>query len=127
MSIFQAAAIAVTGAMMAVALKSFRPELAMGIALVTGIILLSGAITGIKGIFDEIAVLAEKSGIESEYITVTVKVIGIAYITQFASEICRDSGQGGIAAKLDTVGKTAVMIMAVPMIRRFFDLIISML
>lgn len=127
MTIFQVIAIAVVGAVLAVTLKNYKPEFAIGVSFITGMLLLFISADGVKGVFDEFEYVADKSGIDIQYFQLVIKVIGIAYITQFAAEICKDSGQNGIASKLETAGKIFVMVLTMPIINNFFELIISVL
>ena len=52
-------------------------------------------------------------------ISTVVKSLGICYLTQLASETCRDSGYSAIATKIELTGKVTIILMALPM---FLDL-----
>lgn len=127
MDIFQITAIAVIGTIAAIMLKNYKPELAIGVSLITGIVLMAVCVNGMSDVFIQLKAIAEKSGIDIKYFTIVVKVIAIAYVTQFASEVCRDGGQGSIAVKLETAGKIFVMILTMPILKGFLELVISIL
>lgn len=127
MDTFQLIATALIGAILAVTIKSYKPELAIGISIVTGVLLLIISVVKIDDVFKEFDNIVNKSGINREYFNVMVKVVGIAYITQFAAEICRDSGQNGIAVKLEGAGKICIMTLSIPIISNFFELIVNIL
>lgn len=57
----------------------------------------------------------------SAYSTVLFKVSGIAILTRFAAEICKDAGESVYATKVLMVGKTAIMLMALPIIKTLFE------
>ena len=56
--------------------------------------------------------MAQKANLDSIYITTVLKVIGIAYIAG-GSQICKDSGEGAIASKIELGGKI-LMVLALP-------------
>ena len=57
----------------------------------------------------------------ASYAGVLVKVCGIGILTRLASEICRDAGENGLASKAMLVGKTAVLLCALPVIKTLFE------
>ena len=73
---------------------------------------LSGVISGLRA-------LIEETGVDIKYFTSVIKVVGIAYITQFGAEILRDSGENAIALKLELAGKIFIMSLTLPIISDF--------
>lgn len=62
-----------------------------------------------------------------ESFSVSVKALGISYITYISAEICRDCGEGGMATKLELLGKLEIMLLALPLIKKVFSLGIGLL
>lgn len=125
MDIFKIVGIALIGAIFSLTVKQYKQELAIFIALICGVILLSYTASGLTDIFSELETLTEKSGISSEYITAIIKITGICFISQFFSEVCRDSGQNAIASKLDIAAKVLILTLTLPIIRDFLDICIK--
>jgi stage III sporulation protein AD len=50
------------------------------------------------------------------YLNTILKIIGIAYVTEFGAQVCRDAGEGAVAGKIEFAGKIMIMVMAVPII-----------
>ena len=71
--------------------------------------------------------LAEKAQISQLYLTTILKIIGIAYITEFGSQVCRDAGEGAVASKIEFAGKIFIMLMAVPIIALVLDTIVRLI
>lgn len=127
MDILKIAAIGIISAIAAVTVKNWRPELAAVVSIAGGLILLfyiSGAFGDILSQFDTVL---DSCKIAPEYIGLVVRLTGIAYITKFACELCRDCGENAIAVKLELAGKTAVMILTVPVIISFLSMVIETL
>ena len=50
------------------------------------------------------------------YMGTILKIVGVAYIADFGSQICRDAGEGALASKIEFAAKIIVLVMAVPII-----------
>jgi stage III sporulation protein AD len=125
MIVLKTVAFAVIAAVFCIIIRSYKPEMALQISIAAGILLLLTAIEQITGISKAISSMAEGYGINITYITVILKAIGIAYLTQFAAHICRDAGEGSIAGKVELVGRVLILAMALPLIMVLLEMIQS--
>jgi stage III sporulation protein AD len=114
MNTFQLAAIAIVAVILALVLKNQRPEIALILSMAVGIFILINSLGKIKSIIDTINDFSRTSGIDGEYIGILLRIVGIAYVTEFISEICRDAGENAIASKLEIAGKLTILTMAIP-------------
>lgn len=73
---------------------------------------------------EEIAVNAK---VNIVYVETILKIIGIAYIAEFASQITKDAGQGAIASKIELAGKILILAMAIPILSVLIETIIQMI
>lgn len=127
MDIFQIIAVALIGALLSITLKSYRPELAAIVGIATGILVIFMTVDSIAALFSAFEEIVEKSGIDARYFKLVVKIIGIAYISQFAGELLKDCGEGAIALKVEFAGKLCIMLLALPIISGFLDIVIKTL
>ncbi|HHV28598.1 stage III sporulation protein AD [Acetivibrio mesophilus] len=127
MEIFQIIGLALVATIIALLLKSHRPEMALQISLVTGIIIFLVILGKITAVVDLLNSYAERVNIDMVYINTLLKIVGIAYIAEFGAEVCRDAGEGAIASKVELAGKVIIVVMAVPIITSLLDLIISVM
>ncbi len=125
MDIFQLIGIGIAGAIAAIMLKSYRPELSICIVLVTGAVLLSYILGILDNVLYFIERLIESSGLDKKYFTVILRITGITYITEIASELCRDAGQAAIAVKLEMAGKMFILLLSLPIISGFLEVCIN--
>ena len=127
MNIFTIIAIGIIGSHLSITIKSYRPEYGLITGIVTGVIILSLATDNVFKVIEELREIISKTGIDTKYFKITLKVIGISYITQFASEICKDAGENAISSKIEAAGKICVMLLTVPVISGFLNMIINIL
>lgn len=123
MNLFQLAAVAIISVVLVLTIKEERPEMALLVSILAGVFILLGTMGKLKIIVDTINDFSTSYGVNTEYIGVLVRIIGIAYITEFMSEICRDAGQNSIASKLDLVGKVTILTMAIPIMISVMELL----
>ena len=122
MDIISAAAIAILSAILAVVVKQYKPEYAMVVSLAATAIILLSVVSVIIPIVSELRNMMDDVAIDYKYITVLIKAVGICYITQFASDTCRDAGQIAISNKIELAGKIAICLSAIPLYKDLISL-----
>lgn len=127
MEAFQIAGIGIIGAILALTIKKWQPELSMTVAIAVGIILVFSVLNSLGDILIQFDDIISDCGISPQYLKLVVKLTGIAYITKFASDICRDAGETAIAGKVDFAGKIIVFSLTIPVISAFLNLIIEII
>ena len=107
--------------------KTYKPEFTVEVTLCAGMILLYFIIDSLKYGFGFIADIYEDLSYGKEYFPIILKVLGIAYITEFAAAICQDAGAKSIASKVELAGKIAIFFAAIPVFTSLLDLLNSLI
>ena len=81
----------------------------------------------ISGIIELINNLSSNISINKEFITLIIKMTGIAILTEFTVSICKDSGEAAIANKVDMGGKVIMISMSIPIIAGLLETILKIL
>jgi len=108
-------------------IRQQRPELAVQLALTLSAIIFLMVLSKLNVVLDLFRDLAEKANISQMYLNTILKIIGIAYVTEFGAQVCRDAGEGAVAGKIEFAGKILVMVMAVPIIALVLDTIVRLI
>jgi stage III sporulation protein AD len=127
MEILQIVGLAMVAAVLAVILKQDRPEFALQISILTGIIIFTVMLTKITAVINVIQGLANRADIDEIYFNTILKIIGISYITEFGAQVCRDAGSTAIASKVEFAGKIIILVLAVPIIVALMDLVLGLI
>lgn len=127
MEIFQIVGLGIVATIIIIILKHSRPEFAIYISIVTGLIIFSKILHHLVYVIDVLRDLSIKANLEITFFTVILKIIGTAYIVEFGSQICRDAGESSIGMKIELAGKVAIMILAIPILLALMDLITKIL
>lgn len=108
-------------------LKQYKPEFAIYVSLISGIIILLLVMDKLSGIIDLLNNLASKSSINKEFLLILIKITGIAFLTEFAVSVCKDVGESAIASKIDFGGKIIMIGISIPIIASLLEVIIKLL
>ncbi len=127
MNILQITAIGLITTLLVIIVKQQRPDIAMMISLAAGSVIFILLLGNIKTIVSSVENMAQKANLDSIYITTVLKVIGIAYIAEFGSQICKDSGEGAIASKIELGGKILIMVLALPILTALLEVVLKIL
>lgn len=127
MEIFQIVGLGIIAVFISLILKKYKPEISLQVAIVTGVIifaLMVGKLSIVLGLLNNIT---NKVNIDLVYIVAILKIIAIAYITEFGAEVCRDAGEGTIALKIEFAGKILIIVLAAPIIYALLDLVVKII
>lgn len=127
MEIFQIVGLGILATIIIVILKDFRPEFAILVSIVTGVIIFTLVLNKLIYVVDTITTLQSRVDVNISYFNTILKIIGMAYIVEFASQISRDAGESSIAMKIEFAGKVLIMVLAIPIILTLMDLIVKIL
>ena len=107
--------------------KQYRPEFTMYVSVAAGIIILLLVMDKLSAIINLLTNLANRTSINNEFIFLLIKITGIAILTEFASSVCKDSGETAIASKVDMGGKIIIIAMSIPIIASLLETILKVL
>ena len=106
MEVIKIIGIALIALIIIILLKQYRPEFAVYISLLTGVLIL-------VLVMDQLSLL--------------IKITGIAFLSEFAVSICKDSGEGAIASKIEIGSKIVIISMSIPIISSLLEIILKIL
>ncbi|MGI6669197.1 MAG: stage III sporulation protein AD [Acetivibrionales bacterium] len=127
MQILQVAGIGLISTVIIIILKRQRPEMALQVSIAAGLIIFMLVASKLSAVLELLEDYAERAEIKPVYFSVVLKITGIAYITEFGSEVCRDAGESAVASKIELAGKVIIVALAVPVITSLLDLIMKVI
>lgn len=123
MDILRISVLGVSGVLLAIFLKDRAPEYVSLISLGIGLVILGLAVGKIGYLFDSLEQLRESQPVDGSYVTTLLKMIGITYIGQFASGICKDAGYGSTGTQIELFCRLSVMVLSMPVLLALLDTI----
>lgn len=112
--------IAIVAVMLIVTLKQLKAEFALPATIISSIVIFT---VGLACLAPAIEYLNSILNSEiTEYMTVLMKSLGIALLTQTTADICRDSGESSVAAKVEFAGKAEILVLSLPLITELLEI-----
>lgn len=127
MDIVQITGLAVISIALISVIKPQKPELALMVSIITGIIVLMFVASRITIIISYISNFADKANVNSVHLSLLLKIVGISYLAEFASQICKDAGETAIASKVELAAKVIIIAMSIPIVGSLLDLIVRIM
>lgn len=122
MELFSIIGLAIVSTAITILIKQYKPEFAMIVSIACCIVLFAMIIVGLIPAFQSMTNLMQRASINSEYTKAIIKTLGVCYITQLASDSCRDAGQSAIASKVELCGKVFIVIISLPLFENLVDI-----
>ena len=107
--------------------KQYRPVFVIYVSIIAGAIILMLIMDKVSSIINLLTALSNKTVVNNEFLTLLIKITGIAFLTEFSVSLCKDSGETAIANKIDIGGKVIIISMSIPIIASLLETIIKIL
>ena len=127
MDIIKIIGIGLISLIMTIIIKQHRPEFAIYISVIAGVLILTLVLGKVSGIITLLSNLADKTTINRDFLYLLIKITGVALLTEFAVSICKDSGESAIASKIDIGGKVTIIAISIPIISSLLEIVLKVL
>ncbi|NLJ57499.1 MAG: hypothetical protein GX339_01500 [Tissierellia bacterium] len=116
--------IAVITVILGITLSKFNSEFKVYITVIFGILVIFLLFSEIRTYLEEIIILFNRYSIRTEYFSTILKIVGIAYICDFISLMCKDLNYESVGKKVEIAGKLIILIYSIDIIKIFLDQIL---
>ena len=123
MDIVQIALLGVAGTLLAIQFKGGKTE--YGIYICAGISLLVyfSVIGRISVVAERLQEITAYIDLAPVYIEMLLKMLGITFVAEFSSALCRDAGYQTIAQQIEVFAKLAVLVLGLPVVFSLLEMI----
>ncbi|MBA5850619.1 stage III sporulation protein AD [Clostridium sp. cel8] len=104
-----------------------RDDFAVYVSIVAGIMIFIFMFTKITAVLQFIERLALKANIDFVYLNTVFKILAIAYLASFCSEICKDAGETSLGTKVEFAGKILILVLAIPILMAVLQSILKIM
>lgn len=80
-------------------------------------------VTKLEILVDYVEQLETVLHLDGSYLKMLMKMIGITYVAQFASEICKDAGYGAVGTQIEMFGKVSILFVSMPIMMALLETI----
>lgn len=105
---------AVAAALLAAWVKTIKPEYALWIMLGSGVFLGLAVLMKLEVIVEELEFLRTFFSGYGSYFKLLLKIIGITYLAELSSDLCKDAGSNVLASQIELFGKLSILVLCMP-------------
>lgn len=98
-------------------IKQYAPSYSSLAQIAALVAVLTLGMTFIKDALSSALELMNVSALQSEYIFLLIKALGIAVTAKFAADACRDSGSSSLTGAVELAAKAAILVLTMPMLK----------
>lgn len=121
MSVLTIGILGIAGALLAVELKGLKGEYGIYLVAAVGLVIFFYGVTKLKTVIETIRQVQSYIRLNWMYLEVLLKMIGITYIAEFSSGICKDAGYGSLGSQIEIFGKLSVLAVSMPILLALLD------
>ena len=127
MDIIKVGILGVAAVLLAIPLRKDKQEYSMFISMAVCICIFIYIITKVEIVLEFIQKLEGLVAIDTAYIGLVIKMVGITYAAEFAVNVCKDAGFGAIAGQIETFAKMSILVVSLPVLLAWIDTIGSLM
>lgn len=123
MDILKISILGIAAVLLAMLLKNYKPEYSYYISLAVGICIFMYMTTKLELILQYVWKMQDFVHLDSSYITMILKMIGVTYVAEFAANMCKDAGYQTIAGQIELFAKLSILMLSMPVMLAFMETI----
>ena len=127
MDIIKISAVGIITVFCVLAIKDNRPDFALAVSMIGGIIILLFTLNYFLQIFAFFESVIALIGLDGQVIKALIKMIGVGYLAEFCASIAEESGQKSLSDKIVLGGKVIILVLSFPIIETLIKIVTDML
>ncbi|MDD3888518.1 MAG: stage III sporulation protein AD [Syntrophomonadaceae bacterium] len=114
MEIAQIVGLALVTTIMLIILRQEKPVMALILSIVFSIVIFTFMMGKMASIINVMKELVRQAEINYFFLATILKILGVAYLGEFAAAICQDAGEQAVARKVEFAAKIIIAVLALP-------------
>lgn len=116
MNMIQVGLLGVVGVLFAVQLKQEKSEVAIYLCIAVSLLLFAGITGYLETVISTLREIGTMIPVDNSYVITLLKMLGVTYVAEFSSGICKDAGYQSIAAQIEIFGKVTILVLSLPVL-----------
>lgn len=121
--IYKIMLIALMGIILAIFLKTQKAEYSTFLSLCIAVLILFCVLGLFSSAKDQLSSLSVYLTTDNQYYGLLFKMIGITYLCEFCSSVCRDAGYQAIGSQIEIFGKITILLAGIPILMTLLETI----
>ena len=123
MNMVQIGMIGVLGALLAIQFKGGKTEYGIYMSVAVSIVLFLCIVDRLEIFVRTIDEISRYISVDTGYLSTMLKMIGITFISEFPSSLCKDTGYQTIAVQIEVFSKLTILAMGMPILLALLETI----
>ncbi|MFC0014787.1 MULTISPECIES: stage III sporulation protein AD [Allobacillus] len=124
-SILQLFVIIMVAAMLVIIVREQNESISFLLVLLLGIFVFLFVLNQVEQLFNLFQSIVSKFDVSLLHLDTMIKVIGVAYLTEFISQLLKDAQLNSVAVKVEIVGKLFILLLALPIFISVLETLMS--
>ena len=113
----------IVGALLAIQFKSTKGEYGIYLGIAVSLMIFFSILSQLKIFTDAVRQIGQYVNLDSYYMGTLLKMLGITYVAEFASAICKDAGHQTIVMQIEIFGKLVILALGIPVLLALLETI----
>ncbi|HZK44504.1 MAG TPA: stage III sporulation protein AD [Syntrophomonadaceae bacterium] len=127
MEIAQIVGLALVTTILLLILRQEKPVMAVLLSIVFSIIIFTLMMGKMASIINVMKELTRRAEINYFFLATILKILGIAYLGEFAAAICNDAGEEAVAKKVEFASKIIIAVLTLPIMIAILESLIDLM
>ena len=127
MKVGQVAVLGVVAVLIAQVIPKGKEVYAWVVVLVASLMILGMGVSRLQDMTELLQKLQDNLGSSGVYIRILLKMLGITYVAELSSDLCRDAGRQAVAGQIEFYAKILLFGMSLPVLQGLLGAIEEML
>ncbi len=116
MNMIQIGVIGIAGAVLAIQLKQHKAEFSIYLCIGISLLIFFSILSHLEVVIDTVREMAAFINMDMTYISTLLKMLGVTYVAEFASGICKDAGYQTLASQIEIFSKLTILVLSMPIL-----------
>lgn len=121
MTIITISVLGLAAVLLAVQLKGLKGEYGTYLVISAGVLIFFYGISKLETILSTMETIQSYIKINNVYLNTLLKMIGITYIAEYTSGICKDAGYGSVGTQIEIFGKLSILAVSMPIVQALME------
>ncbi|MCI9176455.1 MAG: stage III sporulation protein AD [Lachnospiraceae bacterium] len=116
MDILKIAVLGIAGMLLGILLKEQKKEYELFVMLGVSLCIFYFIMSKLELVLSVINRMQDYVRLDTGYIAILIKMIGITYVAEFSSNLCKDAGYQAVAGQIEMFGKLSILVISMPVL-----------
>ncbi len=121
--LYKVMVLALIGVIMAMFLRTQKAEYSVFLSICIAVLILFCVLGLFSSAKEQLTTISGYMTMDNQYYGLLFKMIGITYLCEFCSGICKDAGYQAIGSQIEIFGKISILLAGVPILMTLLETI----